>query len=249
MNPNNNTHQLADKNILITGASGGLGKIAAKACAAGGATVILLDKNLQALEQLYDEIVVSGSPQPALYPIDHAGAKEQDYFELANILDQEFGALDGLLHNASAFTPLEPVDNIETSDWVNVLNVNINTPFILTRVLLPLLRKSEHASVVFTSDSSARRAKAYWGAYGVSKIAIEGFAHILADELESAGRIRVNILIPGRVNSPLRKRAFPAEEPEQLATAQSLEDLYIYLLSGASLGINGQTFIAEEFNQ
>ncbi len=244
MNVISSEQLLKDRNILITGAAGCLGQVAAKCCAKSGANLILLDKNLPELEKLYDHIVSQGFPEPALYPIDFEGATEQHYIDLAVTLQREFSVLHGLVHNAAKFAVLGPVDNIDTQSWSSVLNVNLNAPFLLTRVLLPILREAGCASVIFTSDSVARSAKAYWGVYGISKIALEAFARILADELESAGIIRVNTLIPGAIDSPLRRRAFPAENREKLAAVQSLENVYIYLLSSASQDKTGQVFEA-----
>lgn len=232
--------------VFVTGAAGRLGRVASIACARHGATVILSDRKLTELEAVYDEILTHGYPEPAIYPIDFAGATEKDYEELARTIDREFGVLHGLLHSAAAFASLGPVSNIDVRDWSSVLNVNLNAPFILTRVLLSLLQKSADGSIVFTSDSSARKANAYWGVYGVSKIAVEGFAGILADELESAAKVRVNTLVPGPVDSPLRKMAFPAESPERRINAESLEKLYIHLLGPGSRGQNGQVFEASE---
>jgi len=135
-----------------------------------------------------------------------------------------------------------------TKEWGHTLNVNLNAPFLLNRVLLPVLNKSRHASIVFTSDSSARKASAYSGAYGVSKIALEGLAKILAEEHESANKIRVNTLIPGPVDSPLRKRAYPAEDKEKLQTMQSLAPVYLYLFSSQSIGTTGQVVDARTFH-
>ncbi len=238
--------ELKDRIVFVTGAAGRLGRVASIACARHGATVILCDKTLSGLEKVYDEILTRRAPEPAMYPIDFVGATERDYENLAQIVDREFGVLHGLLHNAAAFAPLGPVSHINVRDWSAVLNVNLNAPFALTRALLDLLQKSADGSIVLTSDSSARKSRAYWGIYGISKIAVEAFAGILADELESAGKVRVNTLIPGPVDSPLRKMAFPAENPQQRINAESLEKLYIYLLGPSSRGQNGQIFRTTE---
>jgi len=112
---------------------------------------------------------------------------------------------------------------------------------------LPLMQNSVHASIVFTSDSAARKAPAYAGAYGVSKIALEGFAKILAEELEAGQKIRVNTLVPGPVDSPLRKKAYPAEDKTQIAAMSSLEPIYQYLFGPASIGVTGQVIEAASF--
>jgi NAD(P)-dependent dehydrogenase (short-subunit alcohol dehydrogenase family) len=203
---------LTDQVILITGAGGGLGGTASLALAKQGAHIILLDKSIPKLETVYDAIIDSGAPEPTLYPFDLAGASEVQYEELAVTIDKTYGSLQGLLHSAVELSAYTPIAIHETKDWGHTLNVNLNAAFMLSRVLLPVLQKSEHASIVFTSDSTARTPRAYSGAYGVSKIALEGFSKILAEELEAAQKIRVNTLIPGPVNSPLRKKLFPAED-------------------------------------
>ena len=234
--------------ILITGAGGGLGGTAALTLAKNGAHIILLDKNIAKLEVVYDAIVAANAPTPVIYPFDLAGANENDYQELANKIDDEYGALQGLLHSAVEFSSFTPISQFGTKEWGHTLNVNLNAPFLLTRMLLPVLEKSPQASIVFTSDSSARNAHAYFGAYGVSKIAMEGLAKILAEELEAAGKIRVNTLIPGAIDSPLRKRAYPAEDKAKLPDMASLAPAYLYLFGPQSLGVTGQAIEARTFH-
>lgn len=238
---------LTDHTILITGAAGGLGSTAALALAEQGANIVLLDKKIPALEAVYDQIVACGAPEPAIYPFDLAGANEEQYMQLADTLANKYGALQGVLHSAVDSGISGPIACLKTLTWAQTLHLNLNAPFLLTRVLLPLLQKSEHASVVFTSDSAARTGKAYSGAYGVAKIALEGFAKILADELESAGKIRVNILVPGPVDSPLRKRTFPAENKAKLPTLTSLAAIYLYLFGPQSIGLTGRTIDVPTF--
>ncbi len=234
--------------ILITGAGGGLGSVAALTLAKNGAHIILLDKNIAKLEVVYDAILATNAPEPIIYPFDLAGANENEYQDLANKIAEEYGVLHGLLHSAVEFSSFTPISQFGTKEWGHTLNVNLHAPFLLTRVLLPVLEKSQHASIVFTSDSSARKAQAYSGAYGVSKIAMEGLANILADELESGNKIRVNTLVPGAVNSPLRKRAYPAEDKAKLPDMDSLEPVYRYLFSGQSIGVTGQLINAATFH-
>ncbi len=238
---------LANQTILITGGGGGLGGTAAVALAKQGAHIILLDKKIPKMEQVYDRILQAGGVEPTMYPFDLAGADETQYQELAEIIDQQYGKLAGILHSAVDLSAYSPVSQISCQEWGQTITVNLNACFLLSRVLLPVLQKSEHASIVFTSDSSARNAPAYSGAYGVSKVAIEGFAQILAKELETAGIVRVNVLAPGAVNSPLRKKIYPAEDKSQLAAMESLEAVYCYLFSDQSLNITGQIIQASTF--
>ena len=239
---------LTNQVILITGAGGGLGGTAAMTLAKNGAHIILLDKNIAKLEKIYDAIVSANAPEPIIYPFDLAGANENEYQELADRIDEQYGSLHGLLHSAVEFTSFTPLAMHGTKDWGHTLNVNLNAPFLLSRVLLPVLHKSRHASIVFTSDSSARKAPAYSGAYGVSKVALEGLSRILAEELESSNKIRVNTLVPGPVDSPLRKRAYPAEDKEKLQTMESLAPVYLYLFGSQSIGITGQVVDARTFH-
>jgi NAD(P)-dependent dehydrogenase (short-subunit alcohol dehydrogenase family) len=234
--------------ILVTGAGGGLGGTAALALARQGATIILLDKNIPKLETVYDAIKATNAPEPIMYPFDLAGANETEYQELADKIVGKYGSLQGLLHSAVEFSGFTPLATLSTKDWGHTLNVNLNAPFLLSRVLLPVLQKSEHSAIVFTSDSSVRSALAYSGAYGVSKIALEGLAKILAEELESFNKIRVNTLIPGPIDSPLRKRAYPAEDKGKLPKMDALDAVYLYLFGKQSVGVTGQTVDARTFN-
>ena len=235
--------------ILITGAAGCLGRIAALECASQGAEVILLDKTVAGLEKVYDEIVAQGGPEPAIYPFDLAGANEAEYQELATTIEQTFGVLHGLLHNAAELDALTPITCSSSQQWNQTLNINLNAPYLLTRLLLPLLEQTGDAAIVFTSDSVARQGRAYWGAYGVAKIALEGLAHTLAEEMDAQGIIRVNILVPGAVNSPLRERAYAGEAASERQAPESLARLYRYLFGSASQAENGKTYFAEQFNQ
>jgi len=239
---------LSKQVILITGAGGGLGGTAALNLAKHGAHIILLDNKIPKLEAVYDKIVDAGGPEPIMYPFDLAGAAEHDFFELAGRIEEKYGALQGLLHSAVEFTAFTPIVQLTTKEWGHALNVNVNGPFLLTRALLPVLQESEHASIVFTSDSSARNAPAYSGAYGVSKCAIEGFARILAEEVDSAGKLRVNVLVPGPIDSPLRKKAYPGVDNSKLPAMDSLAPVYLYLFGSSSIGVNGQIVDARTFH-
>jgi len=206
---------LKDRIILVTGAGGGLGSAVSKTCAAQGATVILLGKTIPKLETVYDAIMAAGGPQPAIYPLDLAGAAESDYRELAAAIEREFGALHGLVHCAAELGALGPVADITGGLWQRLLHVNLTAPFLLTRELQPVIAKFPGSGIVFVTDSVARTGKAFWGAYGVAKIGLEGFGRVLADELESR-KVRVHLYSPGPMQSPLRRRAYPAENPTGL---------------------------------
>ncbi len=238
---------LINKTILVTGACGGLGQSIAIALAQQGAKVVLLDKNIAKLELLYDKIAADTGLEPALYPFDFSGANISQYHELALTIQQKYGHLDGLIHTAADLGFSGPVISIDPENWVQIMNINLHAPFLLTQVLLPVLQKTSNASIVFTSDSAFREPKAYGSAYCVAKIALEGFAKILAEEMESAGKIRVNTFIPGPINSPIRHKAFPGEDSETRVAVASITPVYVYLSSDESIGQNGLTFEAKDF--
>lgn len=231
---------LAGRVILVSGAGGGLGRVAAKALAAEGACVVLLDNRVPNLESLHDEIVAAGHPQPAIYALDLLKAGEAEYAELAEILQAQFGVLHGLLHSAADLGVLGPLADVKAAQWDKLLRVNLVAAHGLTRALLPLLQAAEDAALVFTSDSSARQGKAYWGAYGVAKIALEGMARMWAEELASAGRVRVNVFVPGPVDSPLRRRSHPGASAGEFPSPETLAGRYVFLLGPASRGVHGQ---------
>ena len=237
---------LAGRTILVTGAGDGIGRVASLAFAAHGATVILLGRTMAKLEQTYDAIEAADGPKPAIFPMNLDTAHQQEYQGLALTVEQEFGRLDGLLHNAAELALLSRIDDYDLEIWEKVLRVNLTAPFLLTQVCLPLLRRSPDASVLFTSDRVGRRGRAYWGAYGVSKFGLEGLMQILSDETRDSSRIRVNSIAPGPTRTNLRAHAYPGEDPGRLPTAESFMYLYLYLMGPDSKGITGQAFDVAE---
>ena len=233
---------LTGRVILVTGAADSLGAAVSKACASHGATVILSDLEESQLGPLYDRVVASGAPEPAILPLDLEGADEAHYQAVAATLAQEFGRLDGIAHCA-AFTPfLSRIDDYDASEWERVLRINLTAPFLLTQACLPLLRHAADASIVFTADRVGRRGLAYWGAYAAAKFGIEGLMQTLAEETKDQGRLRVNSLDPGIIRTGLRARLYPGENPHELPSADTVIPAYLYLLGPDSRGITGQAF-------
>ncbi|HUR40565.1 MAG TPA: SDR family NAD(P)-dependent oxidoreductase [Verrucomicrobiae bacterium] len=230
---------LRDKVVLVTGATGGLGEALALACARAGAQLVLAGRNVKKLELLDDAVQAAGAPAAALYPLDLAGATWADYERLAQTLEGELGRLDGLAHCAAHFRHFQPLADAEAKDWVDTLQVNLTAPYALTRHCLPLLERSE-GSVLFVSDEAGRKPRAYSGPYGVAKVALEGMAQAWAQELQSAGRVRVNTLDPAPMDTALRRKGFAggakAEGPERAANAA------LWLLSAQSRPASGQAF-------
>lgn len=236
---------LKERIILITGAGEGIGRAAALSCAAHGATVILLGRTEEKLEQVYDAIEAAGYPQPAIIPMNLETATETDYDALAATLEQEFGHLDGLLHNAGQLGLRTPIESYDPTVWQRVMQVNVNAPFMMTQALLSLLQLSADASIIFTSSSAGRKGRAFWGAYGVSKFATEGMMQILADELEHCDNIRVNCINPGATRTNMRASAYPAEQPTNNPAPAEIMPAYLYLLGPDSKTINGQSLDAQ----
>ncbi|CAK0755620.1 Uncharacterized oxidoreductase YciK [Gammaproteobacteria bacterium] len=230
---------LRDRVILITGAGDGLGRATALACAAHGATVVLLGRTEAKLEQVYDAIEAAGHPRPALVPVNLETATFREYAQLADHLEQELGRLDGLVHNAATLGVLSPVAHYTPEVWNRTLQVDLHAPFLLTRACLPLLTRAPDASMVFVSDAVARRGRAYWGAYAVAKAGMERLMEILADELENEP-IRVNSLDPGRLRTLLRARAYPGEDPNTVPLPETAVAALLYLIGPDSRAVRGQ---------
>jgi NAD(P)-dependent dehydrogenase (short-subunit alcohol dehydrogenase family) len=233
------TPHLHQRVILITGAAGTLGRTVALECADAGAVVILLDRQVRKLEAVYDEILERGGSEPAIYPLDLLGASEQDYVDLARAVTDEFKGLHGLVHAAAELGVLGPVADLGAAEFDRIFRINCSAPIQLTRAVLAALHSTGDASIVFIGDSSARRANAYWGAYAVAKLALEGFAHVLAEELQQAGRIRVNTLLPGHYLSPIHVRAYPGSDRGTLIGPERPARSVVYLLSPASRHLHG----------
>ena len=236
---------LKDRVLLITGASAGIGRVAALTCAAHGATTILLGRDNDKLNAVYDEIVAAGYPTPAILTLDLSQASAVSCREAADVIESTFGRLDGILHNAAVLGEITPLEMYDPDPWDFVMNVNLRAPFVLTQALLPLLKQSPDASVVMTTSSVGRRARAFWGAYAISKCGIEGLVQMLSDELAAISAVRVNAINPGGTRTNMRASAYPGENPQTVKTPEELMPLYLYLLGPDSIGISGQSFDAQ----
>jgi NAD(P)-dependent dehydrogenase (short-subunit alcohol dehydrogenase family) len=237
---------LAGRNILVTGAGDGIGRAAAECFAAHGATVILLGRTQAKLDSVYDAITAAGSPEPIIQLLDLATATEQHYAALAQQVEQQLGCLHGVLHNAARLGPRMPLEQYPPGEWRALMAVNVEAAWSLTRALLPALRAAPAASIVFTSSSVGRRGRAFWGAYAVSKFAVEGLCQVLAEELANTSRIRVNCLNPGPTNTAMRREAYPAEVPTRNPAPLAIMPAYLYLMGDASAGVTGQTLDAQQ---
>lgn len=230
---------------MVTGASDGIGKALAIEAARLGAQVILHGRNATKLEAVYDEIgAIDGAARPSIAVLDLVSANAEGYTSLAASIEDEFGRLDGLVHNASIIGDRFSIEQYDAVVWQRVMHVNVTAGFALTQVLLPLLHQSNDASVIFTSSSVGRVGRAYWGAYAVSKFATEGLSQVLADEHVNSN-LRSNCINPGATRTNMRLEAFPAEDRDLLKTPGEILAPYIYLLGPDSNGVNGESFDAQ----
>lgn len=235
---------LKDKVILVTGASKGIGRAVAKSLAAFGATVILMGRSIKALETIYDEIEAHQYPQPAIYPLNLATANAEHYEDIRRHIDQHFGRLDGLVLNAGILGTFTPLTHYNIETWYEVMQVNLNSTFLLTRACMPLLKKSPDASILFTTQAPAEKAKAYWGAYAVANAGAHTLMHVLADECENITNIRVNSIFPDNVQTQWQTKAYPGKDLTHLLPPEDVVPAYLFLMSPESKHINGQLFYA-----
>ncbi len=237
--------ELTGRVIAITGASSGIGRAVALACAQHGAEVVLIGRDTKKLEAAHAQISATGAPEASIAVLDLEKAIARDYDQLADALLSRYGRLDGLLHNAGILGTLTPIEHYDVPTWCRVLHVNLTAAFCLTQVLVPALKKSADASVLYTASAVGREGRAYWGAYAVSKFAIEGLSQVLAAELEGISHVRVNTLNPGRARTAMRRQAYPAEDIETLPLPEQLIAPYLALLGPASRAVTGKAFDAQ----
>lgn len=235
---------LKGRTILVTGAGRGIGAQAARTYAAHGATVLLLGKTEKYLNAVYDDIIAAGHPEPVVIPLDLEKASTEAYNELGAMIESEFGHLDGLLHNASILGPRTPLEQLAGENFAKVMQINVNAMFMLTSAMLPLLRLSSDASVIFTSSSVGRKGRAYWGAYAVSKFATEGLMQVMADEMEDT-TVRANSINPGATRTDMRTHAYPGENPLNNPLPADIMPLYLYLMGPDSKDVTGQAMDAQ----
>tara|TARA_B100000767_G_C19766475_1_gene537779 strand:+ start:1222 stop:1986 length:765 start_codon:yes stop_codon:yes gene_type:complete len=245
-NYNANNTLLAGRNIVITGAGDGIGRAAALRFAQHGATVILLGKTVDKLAAVYDEIEAAGHPQPVMVELDLHTANNAEFEALNREIIDNLGGLHGLLNNAGILGEMKPLSQYDAETFDQVIKVNLTSCFNLTQALIPALESTENASIVFTSSSVGRKSRAYWGAYAVSKFAIEGLMQTWADELSDTCNIRVNSLNPGATQTNMRKQAFPGETPHNNPAPEAIMNSYLFLMGNDSIGVNGQQLNAQK---
>ena len=229
---------LAERVVLVTGASGGLGSAVARASAAAGATVVLAGKRVRALEKIYDELVAAGAAQPAIVPLNLESATPDTFAEVAATIQSELGRLDGLVHAAAHFDALTPLAQHKPDEWLRTLQVNLSAPFALTQACMPLLLAAPDSAVVFVTDDPERMQRAHWGAYGVAKAGLERMAAIAHEENED-NALRVHCVLPAPMRTALRRMAWFGEDTMQRPTPEATAQAVVYLLSAAAAPLRG----------
>lgn len=233
--------RLDNKTILVTGASNGLGAEIAKAYAAAGATVVLTGREIKRLERVYDDILAAGSTEPYAVVFDMLEAKEQEFENLAKtIAEATNGKLDGIVHSASYFYALSPLDFQTVDEWVNQYRINTVAPMALTRAILPLLKRSPDASVIFVGETHGEKPQAYWGGFGASKAGLNYLCKVVADEWERFENLRANVLVPGSINSPQRFKTHPGEAVSERKNMSDIMPDFIWWASQESRGRTGE---------
>lgn len=231
---------LEGKTILVTGAGDGIGRVAALAYARYGATVLLLGRTSSKLEYVYDEIESFGGKQPAMLPMNLEGATYAEMQQLEGLIDREIGQLDGILHNAGLLGQLTPLEMYDVDTFAQVMKVNFTSTFMLTQALLPLLKDAKNGSIVFTSSTVGTHPRAFWGAYALSKQAVEGMSDIFTQETQNTTNLRFNCVNPGGTRTNMRAHAYPGENPMSLKTPEDIMAGYVCLMSDDSIGVRGQ---------
>jgi len=235
---------LANRVILVTGATGGLGQMTCEALAQEGATLLLLARNEKRLDALYDRIVEMGGPTPVSIPLDLAAQKDAQFDELASMIASQLGRLDGIAHFASQFVQLAPLASQTLKDWERAFAVNTLAPFGLTRACLPLLNQSPDASVLFTVEAHSLKPGAFWGGFTASQTALPAMARILSEEHEANPNLRFNVLVPGNIETPMRERTHPGETRAQRRPTQQLAGLMVECFGPTGRGRRGEVIFA-----
>lgn len=225
---------------MVVGAGGGIGSECALAAANAGATVVLCGRSLSSLEKVYDAIVAAGGPMPALFPMDLAAAVDDHYESLAATIRMQLGRLDAIVCAAAAFSALSPLAQQTSAEWLAQFRVNAVAPFLLAQACAGLMRQQTDAPIILLGEQHGQAPKAYWGGFAVSQAALDAWFRIQADEWSKEPALRLHLVIPGPIRSPMRNRTHPGEERSALPTASDLAADILRLLAPEGRQWQGQ---------
>ena len=226
---------ILNKSILITGSSDGIGKSLAIEFSKLGANIILLGRNSDKLDAVYDLLDHSHVSQKHLIlEADLALLSNEAAQEIFIAISQEFEVLDGIIHNAALLGTMSSLEDYDLSSWDEVMKVNLRAPFILTKTLKVMLENASLPRLIFTSSGVANKGRSFWGAYSVSKFGVKGLAEIFKDELEATTKIKVFNFDPGKTRTNMRAAAYPAEDPNTLKSPTELIDCYLWFFQEES---------------
>ena len=232
---------LEGKVALVTGASQGLGRALALACAKEGANLVISSRSADSLEPVAEEARASGVEVLAV-PADVS--RSEDVQKLVNATAERFGKIDVLVNNAGLLGPRVRIEEYPEDQWRSVLDANLTGPFLISKAVIPHMR--EGASVINVTSGVSIEGRAEWGAYSVSKFGLEGLTQILAAELKDRG-IRANSVDPGGMRTDMRAAAYPDEDPNTRIIPEENTAVFIYLASDESRKVTGARFKAQEF--
>ena len=222
---------LAGKLALVTGASRGIGAATAEALAREGAHVILVARTAKALEEVEDRIHAAGG-SATIAPLDLTDGEAIG--KLGAAVSERWGALDILVLNAAMLGSLTPVEHIDPKEYSRILTLNVGSNQALIAAFDQMLRKAERADVIGVTSSVGHEPRAFWGAYGSSKAALENLLGAYADETEHTGKIRVQIVDPGATRTRMRQLAFPGEEPESVKPPEAVAEFILERLASVA---------------
>jgi NAD(P)-dependent dehydrogenase (short-subunit alcohol dehydrogenase family) len=239
--------KLLNNVALITGGTRGIGKAVAAAYLHEGARVFICARNQQEVAATVREL---GDDSKDAQVDGCAGdvGKETDVCRIVDAVLERFQTIDTLVNNASLLGPRVPVAQYPVGQWEEVIRVNLHGVFLLSQKVVKRMIAQRHGSIINVSSGVGRIGRGRWGAYAVSKFALEGLTQVLADEVKEFG-IRVNSVNPGPTRTEMRAEAYPEEDPLTLPTPEQITPIFVHLASAQSENINGQMLEAKDWSE
>ena len=225
---------MKNKVILITGANKGIGKTLSLEFSKMGVNIVLLGRNEESLDSVYDEIITTTSTKPLIIKCDLSNIDINSAKQISDEIMGVYGRLDGVVFNAAKLGKMSTIEDYEEDIWKEVFNINFHSAFIITKEILPALKAAPNGRIIFTSSGVAEVGKAFWGAYSASKFAVKGLAEILRDELDTTSNVKVFNYDPGKTRTSMRALAYPAENPQDLKEPKVLFNDYLWFFSDES---------------